>query len=76
MKPVSRSRVAGMRLTVSIGASAVAVWALGPIVKGAGFDVLLYTMAAISVVTFLVMTQLPESTAEAALAVPAPGPAE
>jgi MFS family permease len=71
-----RSRVAGMRLTVSIGASSVAVWALGPIVKNAGFAVLLFTMAGISVVTFVVMTLLPESTAEAARAVPVPGPAE
>jgi MFS family permease len=71
-----RSRVAGMRLTVSIGASSVAVWALGPIVKGAGFDVLLLTMAGISVVTFIVMTRLPETSAEAARAVPAPEAAE
>jgi MFS family permease len=71
-----RSRVAGMRLTVSIGASSVAVWALGPIVKGAGFDVLLLTMAGISVVTFVVMTLLPESTAEAARAVAVADPAE
>ena len=71
-----RSRVAGMRLTVSIGASSVAVWALGPIVKSAGFDVLLFTMAGISVVTFVMMTFLPESSAEAARAVPVPGAAE
>jgi hypothetical protein len=71
-----RSRVAGMRLTVSIGASSIAVWALGPIVKGAGFDALLLTMAAISVVTFSVMTLLPESTVEAARAAPATGAAE
>ena len=66
-----RSRVAGMRLTVSIGASSVAVWALGPIVKTAGFDVLLLTMAGISAITFLVMTFLPERSAEAARAAPA-----
>jgi MFS family permease len=71
-----RSRVAGMRLTVSIGASSIAVWALGPIVKAAGFDVLLLTMAAISVVTFTVMTLLPETSAEAARAAPATGAAE
>jgi hypothetical protein len=47
-----------------------------PIVKSAGFDVLLLTMAAISVVTFAVMTLLPETTAEAARAMPAPGAAE
>lgn len=66
-----RSRVAGMRLTVSIGASSIAVWALGPIVKAAGFDALLLTMAAISIVTFTVMTLLPETVAEAARAAPA-----
>ena len=66
-----RSRVAGMRLTVSIGASSVAVWALGPIVKAAGFDALLFTMAGIAVVTFSVMTLLPERTAEAARSAPA-----
>ena len=31
-----RSRVAGMRLAVSFGASSLAVWLLGPLVKGAG----------------------------------------
>jgi MFS family permease len=61
-----RSRVAGMRLTVSIGASSVAVWALGPIVKAAGFDVLLLTMAAIASVTMLLMSFLPEASIEAA----------
>ena len=71
-----RSRVAGMRLTVSIGAASVAVWALGPIVKNAGFDVLLMTMAGISVITFAVMTLLPERSAEAARIAPAPGAAE
>lgn len=71
-----RSRVAGMRLTVSIGASSVAVWALGPIVKAAGFDVLLLTMACIAVVTFTVMTMLPEASVDAARAVRAPAAAE
>lgn len=71
-----RSRVAGMRLTVSIGASSIAVWALGPIVKAAGFDVLLFTMAGIAAITFAMMTLLPEASAEAARALPAPGAAE
>ena len=31
-----RSRVAGMRLTMSIGASSLAVWLLGPLVKRLG----------------------------------------
>jgi MFS family permease len=55
-----RSRVAGMRLAVSLGASSVAVWLLGPLVKQAGFSVLLWVMAAIAMVTFLVVTWLPE----------------
>ena len=54
-----RSRVAGMRLAVSLGASSAAVWALGPVVKHAGFDVLLWMMAAIAVVTFAVVSWLP-----------------
>ena len=36
-----RSRVAGMRLAVSLGISSLAVWLLGPLVKGMGFDTLL-----------------------------------
>ena len=36
-----RSRVAGMRLAVSFGISSLAVWLLGPMVKGVGFDTLL-----------------------------------
>ena len=54
-----RSRVAGMRLAVSLGASSVAVWMIGPIVKQSGFGTLLGLMAAVSVVSFLVVTQLP-----------------
>jgi predicted MFS family arabinose efflux permease len=59
-----RSRVAGMRLAVSFGASSAAVWVLGPLVKRAGFDVLLWTMAAISIVTFIVVSWLPSTTGE------------
>jgi hypothetical protein len=55
-----------MRLAVSLGASSAAVWALGPLVKQSGFATLLWIMAGISLVTFLVVTQLPESPAEAA----------
>ncbi len=54
-----RSRVAGMRLTVSFGASALAVWALGPVVKAGGFEVLLSLMAAIALVTLLAIACLP-----------------
>jgi MFS family permease len=57
-----RSRVAGMRLAVSLGASSVAVWLLGPVVKQAGFGVLLWIMAALAAATFLVVTWLPNTT--------------
>ena len=60
-----RSRVAGMRLAVSLGASSVAVWALGPLVKQSGFTTLLWIMAGIATVTFLVVTRLPEAPAKA-----------
>jgi MFS family permease len=63
-----RSRVAGMRLAVSFGASSAAVWALGPVVKHAGFDVLLWSMAAIAVVTFAVVSGLPSRREPGAVA--------
>ena len=40
-----RSRVSGMRLAVAFGVSSLAVWALGPLVKAAGFRSLLFLMA-------------------------------
>ena len=54
-----RSRVSGMRLTVSLGGSSLAVLLIGPIVKQAGFTALLGVMLITSVVTFLVISQLP-----------------
>ena len=63
-----RSRVAGLRLTVSLGASSAAVWVLGPLVKGAGFTALLWTMAAIAIGTFTVVTALPVLRAAAGVA--------
>jgi MFS family permease len=54
-----RSRVAGLRLTISLGASSAAVWLIGPLVKGAGFTTLLWVMAAISLVTLAVVSRLP-----------------
>ena len=56
-----RSRVAGMRLAVSFGGASLAVWLLGPLVKQSGFATLLWIMAGISIVTFLVVTRLPEA---------------
>ena len=54
-----RSRVAGFRLAISLGISALAVWILGPFVKASGFDTLFMFMALISVCTFAVVLLLP-----------------
>jgi len=54
-----RSRVAGMRLAVSIGASSLAIFLIGPLVKQAGFTALLWVMAFTSVATFAVILNLP-----------------
>lgn len=58
-----RSRVSGMRLAVSFGASSIAVWLIGPVVKQAGFSALLGLMAATSLVTLLIVSQLPSTPA-------------
>jgi MFS family permease len=54
-----RSRVAGMRLAVSAGISAIAVWLLGPVVKNAGFDALFGLMVAIAACRAAVLLWLP-----------------
>lgn len=54
-----RSRVAGMRLAVSFGISAVAVWLLGPVVKAGGFSTLLIAMAIIALCTSMAVFFLP-----------------
>ena len=54
-----RSRVSGMRIAVAFGASSLAVWLIGPIVKLAGFTTLLWVMAATSCITFIVVSTLP-----------------
>lgn len=58
-----RSRVSGMRLAVSLGASSLAVWLIGPLVKQAGFGALLAVMTAIAVISLLVVSQLPATPA-------------
>jgi MFS family permease len=63
-----RSRVAGARLTVSIGISSLAVWLLGPAVKAAGFTTLLWAMTAIAACSVLVIAWLPGDRAAAAAA--------
>jgi MFS family permease len=54
-----RSRVAGIRLAVSFGVSSLAVYALGPTVKAAGFATLLSVMAVIAAFTTLFVAMLP-----------------
>ncbi|MDO9025784.1 MFS transporter [Zwartia sp.] len=58
-----RSRVAGIRLAISLGLSSLAVWALGPSVKSLGFEVMLMVMAGFAVCTALVVTLLPKEPA-------------
>ncbi len=54
-----RSSVAGMRFTISLGVSSLAVWLLGPIVKEAGFSTLLTWMGLIALCTCCVVLLLP-----------------
>ena len=54
-----RSRVAGLRLTLSLGFSSLAVWALGPVVKSAGFGTLFLWMAGISLCTAATLLAMP-----------------
>jgi MFS family permease len=54
-----RSRVAGVRLAISLGVSSVAVALLGPVVKAAGFPVLLTALAVIAACTLAVVAFLP-----------------
>jgi predicted MFS family arabinose efflux permease len=62
-----RSRVAGARLTVSIGISSAAVWLLGPVVRASSFAALLWGMAMIAACTVAVVAWLPgEGDADAA----------
>ena len=68
-----RSRVAGLRLTLSLGFSSLAVWALGPVVKASGFATLLMAMAGISLCTAAALLALPgEGAAQPADGVPKP----
>jgi len=64
-----RSRVAGMRFAVSLGLSALAVWALGPFVKSAGFDMLFLFMAFIALCTVGTVALLPSEKHVAAMSI-------
>ena len=55
-----RSRVSGMRLAVSYGASSLAVWVLGPAVKTAGFEVSLLMLGTVAVCSLVITWQLPD----------------
>ncbi len=63
-----RSRVAGLRLAVSLGISSLAVWLLGPLVKNMGFDKLLLVLAGVALCTVLTVLWLPSEEAERAAA--------
>lgn len=60
-----RSRVAGLRLTISLGFSSMAVWALGPVVKASSFATLLMVMAGISLCTAAALLAMPGEPARA-----------
>lgn len=55
-----RSRVAGIRLAISLSVSAIAVALLGPVVKAAGFPVLMVALAAIAACTLATVAFLPD----------------
>ena len=63
-----RSRVAGLRLTLSLGFSSLAVWALGPVVKASGFGTLFMAMAGISLLTAATLLAMPSEPRPAAKA--------
>ncbi len=68
-----RSRVAGTRLTVSIGVSSLAVWLLGPVVKASSFATLLWIMAAIAACTLATVWFLPDEAAAGGAQAPTDG---
>ena len=61
-----RSRVAGMRLPVAFGISALAVWLLGPLVKEVGFTTALWIMAGVAAVKAAIVVLLPDEREAAA----------
>ena len=52
-----------MRLTVSFGISSLAVWLLGPMVKGIGFSSALWIMAGIAAIKAAIVLLLPDEPA-------------
>jgi MFS family permease len=66
-----RSRVAGIRLAVSFGVASLAVYSLGPAVKSAGFDSLLFAMALIACCSAFIVAWLPDEPASTPATEPA-----
>jgi MFS family permease len=67
-----RSRVSGTRIAISFGISSLAVAMLGPLVKAEGFGFLLSLLAAVAVVSALIVVWLPgEAAYRSAVARPA-----
>jgi MFS family permease len=67
-----RSRVSGTRIAISFGISSLAVALLGPLVKAEGFGFLLALLAAVAVVSALIVVWLPgEAAYRSAVARPA-----
>lgn len=66
-----RSRVAGLRLAVSLGISSLAVWLLGPLVKRMGFDSVLLLLAGVALCTAFTVLWLPRERPAAAAVQPA-----
>lgn len=58
-----RSRISGARFAVSFGASSLAVWLIGPIVKSGGMAAFLWTMVVTSAATLAVISFLPSTEA-------------
>jgi MFS family permease len=57
-----RSRVSGVRLTISFTVSSSAVWLLGPFVKHSGFTVFLVSLALITLCSAAMAALLPSET--------------
>jgi MFS family permease len=68
-----RSRVAGVRLAIAFGVASLAVWALGPLVKTAGFETLMLAMAALAAGTVAMVGLLPATPPAPAAAAPETG---
>ena len=56
-----RSRVAGVRFAIAFGASSLAVWLLGPLVKANGFGFLMGLLAVIAAATAIAVMFLPQA---------------